>query len=117
RPEMAPPTVIFATTQTAPSSTTGNVGLRFTAGPARMAQTEGFDIAAHNHVVSVPQSRSHFPAQSEPPRPTVISFDEGTTPCDILKVDSHSGSSDMEVEMVERESKLPDLEAHPPTDG
>ncbi|KAG9088762.1 hypothetical protein FRC06_001858 [Ceratobasidium sp. 370] len=124
RPTIAQPTVVFGTIYSAPSCTTSNDGRRFTVALAGTAQTEP-NLISHNNTVGASQSRSHFSTQNEPPKPTVVSFDEEsvlTTPGDTLTVDvipmvSHRRSSDVGMEMVERNSKLPDSESRPPIAG
>ncbi|KAG8716555.1 hypothetical protein FRC08_009283 [Ceratobasidium sp. 394] len=114
RSAMTQPTVVFGTTFTVPSCTTG----QFAVGPAQASQTEGSDAIPHSQVVGVSQSRSYFSTRNTPPKTMVVSFEktDRATPGDTLKVDvapmvSHTESSDVEAEMVERKSKLPDLES------
>ncbi|KAG9085936.1 hypothetical protein FRC06_003357 [Ceratobasidium sp. 370] len=123
RPTMAQPTVAFETTYSAPSYTTSNNGLRPAVAPARTAQTERPNFISYNNAVGASEIRSNFTAPIEPLKPTVVSFDTETVAAisgdspkvDIILVNSHSVSSDME--MVERESKLTDLESRPSTAG
>ncbi|KAG8705667.1 hypothetical protein FRC08_001519 [Ceratobasidium sp. 394] len=109
---MAHPTVVLGTTCTGPSLTTGNGGLQFPVGQTRTEMGE-------SDATWVSQIRSCFSTQHEPSKPTVISFNEeriaptpgDTSKFDVVPVVPHSGSSDIDIEVVERKSRHPDLES------
>ncbi|KAG9086139.1 hypothetical protein FS749_003882 [Ceratobasidium sp. UAMH 11750] len=117
RQELAAPEVVAGTVITGPSRMTGIGSLRFPVGPT---QTGDSDITPHNQAISIPQNRTRFPTRPDPPKATMVSFGGESvdkSPSDALKLDvlpvvSHVGSSDNEMEMVEKKSGLPDLESH-----